>query len=242
MEELKDLEELVNQLKNKTDEKDQIKILQEIGAKLINAYEIVIDNLVIEPLLVEAYYFDDKCFPDISVHSANSSNAPTYKLARERQMNNFGELYVHYGKNDGIDIVMSNGNYYLSFLIKNALVKGVFKTQCYISNELCKECDKADKCNRGYNCKYYGKVILKPLGKNYHNYKIVFAPRKNVKGDYKNKDLAALPIYKIKDYKFTAGKSKSKIIQDYIDEKLKSNDCNEENLKQLAKGFIAWKK
>lgn len=242
---MENLIDLVEQLENeqiKLDEKEQIKILQEIEEKLINEYEIIVGNLVIEPLLVEAYYFDEKYFPDISVHSANSSKAPTYMLARERQKNNFGELYVHYGKNDGIDIVLSKGDYYLSFLIKNALIKGEFKSQYYISKAICEKCDKADKCNKGYNCKYYGKVILKPLGKNHHNYEIVFAPRKNVKGNYKNKDLAALPINIIQEHKFTAGKSKSEIIQDYINKKLKSNDYNEENLKRLAKGFIAWEK
>lgn len=122
---------------------EQIKILKEIGAKLINEYVIQVGNLRIEPMLVEAYYYHKEKFGDKSVHAAYSdSNASTYKLARERQMNKFGELYVHYGCKDGIDVVLSNGDYYLSILIKNALINGEFKKQCAISETICSNCDK----------------------------------------------------------------------------------------------------
>lgn len=263
MEDLKDLKELVELLKKAQDDEERINFLQKIDAKLINDYEIVINDLTIEPLLVEAYYYDEEKFPDKNTHSANPSKANTYKLARKRQRGNFGQLYVHYGTNDGIDIVLSDGYYALSFLIKNALVydksqiqnddekfqSGNFKTQVQISNIICKKinkinnCDKANECEKGCCCKHYNKdkAILKPLNKS-HKYEIVFTQRKNLKCNYNDKNLAALPIDIIRNYEFTAGKSKTNIIQNYIDEKLASGDYDEEKLKQLARGLISWKK
>lgn len=260
---MEDLKELVELLKNAENDEERIEFLQEMGAKLINDYEIVIDDLTIEPLLVEAYYYDKEKFPDKNTHSANPSNANTYELARKRQIGKFGQLYVHYGTNDGIDIVLSDGDYALSFLIKNALVyyksqiqnddekfqSGNFKTQVQISNIICKKinkmnnCDKANECKKGYCCKHYNEdeIILNPLNQS-HKYEIVFTQRKNLKCNYNNKDLAALPIDIIRDYEFTAGKSKTNIIQNYIDKKLASGDYDEEKLKQLARGLISWKK
>lgn len=242
-----DLQELVKKLEKEYDEGNQIKILQEIGAKLINEYEIEVGNLTIEPLLVEAYYYHKKNFPDTTVHAAKESDAPTYKLARERQKNHFGELYVHYGTNDGIDVILSLRNdYYLSFLIKNAqikkndLINNEMTTQCKISEMLCKECDKCSECQKGNKCKYYGEKILKLVKPK--NYEITFVKRKGLTNDYASKPLAALPINKIRDYPFTAGQSRTDIIQCYIKKKLQTEGYNEEQLKQLAKGLINWKK
>lgn len=222
MEKLKDLKALVELLKNAENDEERIEFLQEMGAKLINDYEIVIDDLTIEPLLVEAYYYDEEKFPDISVHSANPSKTDTYKLARERQIgksksdeikSKIGELYVHYGTNDGIDIVLSDGNYALSFLIKNALVydksqiknddekfeSDNFKTQVQISDKICKKndkvnhCDYANQCNNGFKCKYYDKIVLHKKDKT-KNIDIIYLPRKGVSGNYVCAHTAALAL------------------------------------------------
>lgn len=222
-------------------EEKQIIILQEISAKLINEYEIKIGNLTIEPLLVEAYYYHKEKFPDNAVHAANESTANTYELARARQEDKFGELYVHYGTKDGIDIVLSNGKYYLSFLIKNALINNEFATQCKVSQILCGNCNYIDKCDKGINCKYYGTNILKHKD-NIENTEIVFVKRKGLKNEYKDKLLAALPIYKIKNYAFTSGECKTNIVKNYIESQLKTESYDEEKLKELASGLIAWKK
>lgn len=219
----------------------QIKILQEISAKLINEYEIKIGNLTIEPLLVEAYYYHEEKFQDNSVHAANESTANTYELARARQEDNFGKLYVHYGTKDGIDVVLSNGKYYLSFLIKNALINNEFATQCKVSQILCGNCDYIDKCDKGINCKYYKTNILKHKD-NIENTEIVFVKRKGLKNEYKDKLLAALPIYKIKNYAFTSGECITNIVKNYIESQLKTESYDEEKLKELASGLIAWKK
>lgn len=235
-----ELKELVKNLEEENDEKKQEKILQNIGKLLLTEYIIQIGNWTIKPLLVEAYYYNSN-FKDNSVHAANESNANTYELARARQENNFGELYVHYGTKDGIDVVLSNGKYYLSFLIKNALINNKFAAQCKVSQILCGNCDYIDKCNKGINCKYYGTNILKHKN-NVENTEIVFLRRKGLTNEYKDKSLAALPIFKIKNYAFTSGESKTNIVKNYIESQLKTESYDEEKLKELASGLIAWKK
>lgn len=241
-----ELKKLVKNLEKENDEEKQKKILQNIGKLLLTEYIIQIGNLTIKPLLVEAYYYNSN-FKDDSVHAANKSNANTYKLARARQENNFGELYVHYGTKGGIDVVLSNGKYYLSFLIKNALINNKFAAQCKVSQILCENCDYIDKCNKGINCKYYGTNILKHKD-NIENTEIVFVRRKGLENEYKYKykykdeSLAALPIYKIKNYAFTAGECKTNIVKNYIESQFKTESYDEEKLKELASGLIDWKK
>lgn len=235
-----ELIKLVKNLEEENNEEKQEKILQNIGKLLLTEYIIQIGNLTIKPLLVEAYYYNSN-FKDNSVHAANASNANTYELARDRQENNFGELYVHYGTKDGIDVVLSNGKYYLSFLIKNALINNKFAAQCKVSQILCGNCDYNDKCNKGINCKYYGTNILKHTD-NIENTEIVFVRRKGLTNEYKDKSLAALPIYKIKNYAFTSGESKTNIVKNYIESQFKTESYDEEKLKELASGLIAWKK
>lgn len=234
------LRELVENLEEEKNDKKQEKILQNISKLLLTEYIIQIGNLTIKPLLVEAYYYNSN-FKDNSVHAANESNANTYELARVRQENNFGELYVHYGTKDGIDVVLSNGKYYLSFLIKNALINNKFAAQCKVSQILCGNCDYNSKCNKGIKCKYYGTKILLHRD-NTDNSEIVFVKRKGLKNEYKDKLLAALPIYKIKNYAFTSGESKTNIVKNYIESQFKTESYDEEKLKELASGLIAWKK
>ena len=131
---MEELRKLVKELEKLSDEKEIIAKLQVIGEKLITDYEIKIDGTIIQPILVEAYYNDnveDKTqdslyaprFNDTSVHAAGTKTSNTAKLARRRQKNHFGELYVHYGTKDGLDVVLSdNDSYYLSYLIKCSLI------------------------------------------------------------------------------------------------------------------------
>lgn len=114
MDELKELRKLVCKLEKERDEEKQIKILQEISTKLLTKYEVRIsDNEIVHPLRVEAYYYpcnDQEKFDDSCAHLS------------PKKMNNFGGLYFiedRYGY-PGIDICLSQGDYYLSFLIKNS--------------------------------------------------------------------------------------------------------------------------
>lgn len=132
---MEELKALVRKLENEYGEKEQIKILQEIGEKLLLNYVIEIGGNVIEPLVVEAYYFNKKSFPDCNTH-----------MSPEQQ--EFNVLYRHSKKKDlkpgrtgGADICLAcnNGNgekYYLSFLIKNSLFNGEFCKQAVLNVKL----------------------------------------------------------------------------------------------------------
>lgn len=238
-----ELRELVKELEDAREEKERIKKLQYIGEKLINCYTIQIGTDKIEPMLVEAYYHCAGKFEDKSVHAAYSdSDTPTYKLARERQKNKFGELYIHYGCKDGIDIVLSDGKYYLSYLIKNALVNGKFKKQCAISETICDKCGKYNECKKGLKCVYYGDtenaVLQRALP--VRDKEVVFLVRKGIKGDFADKKIAALPIDDIREYAFTPGECKTTLIKNYIKEQLKNGHADKTKLKELAKGMVAW--
>ena len=195
---MEELKKLVKQLEESASPDECVNLLQKMGERLINVYVIQIGKVTIDPILVEAYYYDEK-FKDSSVHAVYSnSDAPTYKLARERQENNYGELYVHFGRKDGIDIVLSNGHYYLSFLIKNAFVNNDVnnnegrETQSSISEMICINCDACSKCEKGNKCVHYGSNVLKRVSSK--NRKIVFIPRKGVSGEFSKKRIAAFSI------------------------------------------------
>ena len=51
------LEKLVEELEKESNEKKQIKTLQDIGKLLLTEYIIQVGDLTIKPLLVEAYYY-----------------------------------------------------------------------------------------------------------------------------------------------------------------------------------------
>ena len=116
---MEDLKCLVKKLEQTSNEKEQIRLLQEIGNKLLTEYVIVIPtlNVTIEPLRVEAYYYpynDTSKFDDPCAHPSST------------KANNFGHLYFieeKYGY-PGVDLCLSLGDYYLSFLIKNSRVDG----------------------------------------------------------------------------------------------------------------------
>ncbi len=117
-----ELIKLVKNLEKENDEKKQIALLQQIESRLLNEYNIVIKDTVIVPLRLEAYYypFEDECkFNDPCAHKST------------KKINNFGKLYFieeRYGY-PGIDLCLSLGNYYLSFLIKNSRIGDAYYKQ-----------------------------------------------------------------------------------------------------------------
>lgn len=120
------MENLINQLTSTHDKGAQVKLLQEIGKKLLTEYVIKIGDITIKPLWVEAYYSDTNTgFVDEAVHG------------NECQKNQYGALYFHHKTDDqrsGVDICLSCGNYYLSYLLKYTLVNGIFKSQAQLSS------------------------------------------------------------------------------------------------------------
>lgn len=157
MENLEELEGLVEELKNECNKEEQIKILQKIGKMLITEYEIKIGNITIEPLLIEAYYYNCKNFPDCNTHMNPSQKK-------------FNELYRHSiknglksnGRKGGVDICLALNKdkkepYYLSFLIKNSLVNNTFCKQVEL-NSILNSIPNISNLNSGVlykrNCKY----------------------------------------------------------------------------------------
>ena len=120
------MENLINQLISTHDKDAQVNFLQEIGKKLLTEYVIKIGDITIKPLWVEAYYSDTNTgFVDEAVHG------------NECQKNQYGALYFHHKTDDqrsGVDICLSCGNYYLSYLLKYTLVNGIFKSQAQLSS------------------------------------------------------------------------------------------------------------
>ena len=120
------MENLINQLTCTHDKDAQVNFLQEIGKKLLTEYVIKIGDITIKPLWVEAYYSDTNTgFVDEAVHG------------NECQKNQYGALYFHHKTDDqrsGVDICLSCGNYYLSYLLKYTLVNGIFKSQAQLSS------------------------------------------------------------------------------------------------------------
>ena len=96
------MENLINQLTSTHDKDAQVKLLQEIGKKLLTEYVIKIGDITIKPLWVEAYYSDTNTgFVDEAVHG------------NECQKNQYGALYFHHKTDDlrsGVDICLSCGN------------------------------------------------------------------------------------------------------------------------------------
>lgn len=129
MEELKsglcELKEMVCGLKAETNEETIIKKLREIGAKLIGEYVIEVEGITIEPLWVEAYYFNKNVFSDCNTHLS------------EKQKNRFGQLYFHEKGRGGFDLCLSDSeDYYLSFLLKRTSINGEFVKQTEVKDVL----------------------------------------------------------------------------------------------------------
>lgn len=131
---MEDLENLVKKLENECNEKRQVKILQEIGKSLLTEYIIQVGDVKVYPLWVEAYYFNNKNFADPFVHKAE-----------EQKENDI--LYFHHKTDDqrnGVDICLSKGDYYLSFLLKYTLVDDKVKKQSELSPLIRDEYEKLE--------------------------------------------------------------------------------------------------
>ena len=119
------LKKLLMDLTNTFSRERQIMCLQSIGKELLNHYVIKLPVSVIQPLWIEAYYFDpDLGFRDDSVH-------------KDERQQRYDVLYFHHKTDDlrsGVDLCLSpDQKCCLSFLLKYTLVNGVFTTQSQLS-------------------------------------------------------------------------------------------------------------
>ena len=126
---MEELEKLVNKVvgditSKKTSyenkEKNIVSQLQAIGKEIVTNYNVQVGNITIDPIWVEAYYYNKYEFPDCNSHM------------QKKQKNHFNKLYLH---DVGVDVCLSNNDdYYLSFLIKGFLYNG----QYYSQSKICK--------------------------------------------------------------------------------------------------------
>lgn len=149
-----ELEKLVRNLEKERDVPKQIALLQLIESKLLNEYDIVISDTVIEPLRLEAYYypFDDATkFNDPCAHKST------------KKINNFGKLYFieeRYGY-PGIDLCLSLGDYYLSFLIKNSRIGNNYYKQIDLFERFQDRRDEIEAMNVLKKVQNKNKIVFK---------------------------------------------------------------------------------
>ena len=89
---MEELKSLVKKLETEYNEEEQIKILQDIGKKLLTEYVIQVGDVTIQPLWVEAYYRDIKKFDDESVHEND----------RQKEFDCF---YFHHKTDDQLSLI-----------------------------------------------------------------------------------------------------------------------------------------
>ena len=216
---MEELKTMVNALDEMNEREQIVKQLQEIGKVLLTEYKIKIGDNIIQPLLVEAYYYEAGKFEDECCHAVATKSGAIKKLASERQQK-FNEIYVHLNKKDGIDLCLGKPGRYLAFLIKNALVNGEFATQCKVSDMICSRCEG---CVNGENCKYYGakvlKLIKKPEANQDERWTLLAAKRKGTnQGKYADDKLAFILLEKIQGYPYTLEKDygKTALLNEYL--------------------------
>lgn len=233
-----DIEFLVNKLRESSD-KEIINLLQTIGVTILNKYVVKIDDVLIEPLLVEAYYFDEDTFRDCNTYGACDLDC------RKKQSNRFNQLFVHpprYSK--GIDIVLSmNDNYCLSFLIKNSLIhqKHGNKEPVKCSQEnLCRELTTSYMINLSALENYKNVLIdKKEFNLSSTNSAGLFAKRKGTtKGSHFDDRLACVLLDKINDFPYTLEKEfgKTRLLREYMNN---NSDANKTKMEALCKGLIS---
>lgn len=215
----------------KDDEEKAVIILQQINEQLLTEYVIKVDDVIIEPLLVEAYYCHPYKFKDTNTHGYGDERC--WKM----QSNRFGQLYFHRKGYGGLDLCLSMGDdYCLSFLIKNSLVSHVgFCTQTKLSELLTTKRTKAEM-----------ERIQNVLCKKHRDSEIIHTVRKGLTSKtFQTKELASLPIDKIKDYPFTLekGHSRTVLINEYLKNEAQrtTHTRTRDELSELAKNYMPHK-
>ena len=178
-----DLKKLIGELKEKTNKEEIVSVLQGIGKKLVTEYEIIVDGTRIKPIIVEAYYYNAKTFPDCNTHLS--------PLQKE-----FDVLYRHStkkglkssGRVGGVDICLASNTdneddtYYLSFLIKNSL----------LNNEFCKQVKLNAFLNEIFDSEEIISQVLQKRSTK-HTKECIYCPRKGLTKDcYKSEPIAII--------------------------------------------------
>lgn len=118
---MENLRQRVHELINLTSRQDIVKTLQELEKYILCNYQMRIFGQMVQMKEIEIYYKNKNAgYDDTTMHG------------RERQKNNFNNLYLH---GAGIDVCLSDSNdYYLSILIRGGIVIG--KEDCRTNRPL----------------------------------------------------------------------------------------------------------
>lgn len=155
----------VEQLSNKKIHDDIVEQLKKINECFLTNYKLNFEfdgkTINIIPIEAEIYYhnenIDKNIFEDKMIHKNYLQN------------NNFGKLYFHRIKNNiveiekkkqepidlkscGVDVCVSNGNYYLSILIRSALIEGEMISGI---NKICRKIKEILKPEGCLQCFFY---------------------------------------------------------------------------------------
>lgn len=220
-----ELRKLVRELETAKNDEQIVNKLQKIGAKLIREYIIMVGGLTIEPLWVEAYYYNKNCFPDCNAH------------LNDLQRNRFGQLYFHRKGHGGFDICLSlSEDYYLSYLLKATLINGKFCKQTGICSVLKEKEKTKSELENANNILYKRNDIL--------NYNVKFVSRVGVvKSCYRDEELAAFPLDVLNNngYDFTfAHKVLAPIAEKTIVEYKKTSNYTEKECLEKCKELFGW--
>lgn len=229
---MENLKTAIKNLEKEIDREKQIELLQSINKFLLTEYVIKIRDLIIQPLLVEAYYYCPGKFEDTNTHGFKSEKC------RRGQSGRFGKLYVHKMGYGGIDICLSmREDYCLSFLIKNSLV---YKNAAEENKKFCTQVSllRYLKENLG------GADIIEQKGvlceKNKEAAPVINTVRKGVNGSFKNDELASLSIDSLKEYPLTLekGYTKERIVENYL--KREYADASPHKWKEVSEEILGY--
>lgn len=203
---MEELESLVADLRKQDNPETVIKSLQKIMEVLLTKYAIKLDDMIVQPLLLESYYYDwaDKQNPPGKNDRAgrflddNCHGAPEQK--------DFMKLYFHKTGYGGVDLCLSDGPYYLSFLIKCA---------CVNNGPICSQTALCDTL-----CSHSRDVVLVARNPQLDCDHVVYNPRKGLsKPTYQSDLLAAILIdalkYKTVQQSLAKGYSKQWVLAQY---------------------------
>ena len=229
---MENLKTAIKNLEKEIDREKQIELLQSINKFLLTEYVIKIRDFIIEPFLVEAYYYCQGKFEDTNTHGFKSEKC------RRGQSGRFGKLYVHKMGYGGIDICLSmREDYCLSFLIKNSLV---YKNAAEENKKFCTQVSllRYLKENLG------GADIIEQKGvlceKNKEAAPVINTVRKGVNGSFKNDELASLSIDSLKEYPLTLekGYTKERIVENYL--KREYADASPHKWKEVSEEILGY--
>lgn len=235
---MEELKNLVRALEKEWDTERQFKLLQEINRLLLTDFAAEAGDFIIEPLLVEAYYFAEGKFEDTDTHGFKSEKS------RRGQAGRFGKLYVHKIGYGGIDLCLSlSDDYCLSFLIKNSLLlkkenpqEKIFCAQVSLSRILKENLGSAEKVEET------GRLIRRKSDRA----RVIDTVRKGVKGSFKDRKLACVSVEGLKNYPLTLekGHGKESLVKEYLEKEyafsdpLKWEQVSRDILGYSLKGFI----